>query len=614
MLRNNINAILNFVYYKSFQTVNLRLLTFWLTAITGTGSVDAPADGILGGFNMTIFGFRIGQIIGHYLKQVRGNVTLVVGLSILPIASAIGGGIDFSNVLNARGRLQDAADSAAIAAALDSGGTLDQQKVAAQSAFASNVAGSNLSTATGSLSSDIVNNVQTMTFVATAHVPTTVLKLVGINTVDISATAKAGVSINSAEIAFVLDNTGSMAQNNKMASLKTSLDGVLASLLDSNGNNYGATKVALVPFDTQVALDNVASMGSYSGSFAANGYTCTGLNSGQCTAVVNNYSDMCGSNSACLSNNINYTASYTSNGKSYYSVMSTSYYQTNQTYSYNRHTYNYYLVLYEITTYKVSGTTLTQSSTSSNSTYTQSAAYYSPPNGYNYQQYTGTISSTAQAAGGFNSGSTVVNKDNNTITSNDDLLGVTTGAWTGCVIDRVQSYDVTSDAPVTTNTDTLYPAAKCATNSLLPIMGLTTDIASARLYAAKMTPAGNTNITIGVQWGMEVLSPSAPFTEGADFTDTTKNKYMIILTDGLNTQNRWTTTASSIDARTALACANAKKLGITIFTVRLQDGNSDMLQACATQNDYYYNLSSATQINGALGGIMKSIKKIRLTN
>lgn len=573
----------------------------------------------------------------RFFTQARGNVTLIVALAIVPVTAAIGGGIDFANVINARARLQDATDSAAIAAALNSNGNLTSQTAAAKGAFCDNISGSSdvsntycgkkvrdgLETANGTLAVTTNNNIQTMNYTATASVPTIILGAVtSVKSINISAKADAGVTMNAAEIVFVLDNTGSMAQKTtgatitKMAALKASLDSTLASLLDSSGNNIGKTKVALVPFDTQVALDNVAGMTSYTGSFAtsSNPYTCTNLTTAQCTALVSNYTDMCNSNTACLDNKINYTGSYTSNKQAYYSIMSTSYYKTTSTYRNNGHTYYYYYSMYKISTYKVSGTNLTYYSGSNDGSYQYNAAYYSPPSGYNYQQYTGTIAYTSQAAGGYNSGSTVVIKDNDTITPNSDLLGVTTGAWTGCVIDRVQSYDVTSDAPLTTNADTLYPAAKCATNSLLPIKDLTTDIASVRTYAAKMTPAGNTNVTIGIQWGMEVLSPTAPFTSGAQFTDKTINKYMIILTDGQNTQNRWSKSNSEITARMSLACENAKKLGITVFTVRLEAGDSAALQSCASNVGYYYNLSSSNEISGTLGSIMKSIKKIRLTN
>ncbi len=555
----------------------------------------------------------LSRFLARFRAHVRGSVATTVAFSIIPLAVTVGGGIDFANTINARARLQDAADAAAIAAALDTSGVLATEQTTAQNAFTANVAGTSMQSASGGLTVSVVNNVTTMNYTATASVPTYMLGLVGISSIPISATAKSGVSINTAEIAFVLDNTGSMADDNKMTQLKSSLDSVLASLLDSNGNNTGKTKVALVPFDTQVALNNVASMTNYAGNFSnvSNVYTCTGLAAGQCTGLVNNYTNMCNGNSSCLSNNINYTTTYSQYGQQYYSVMSTSYY-SNGTY-YNHGYYNNYTVVYQITTYKVSGTTLTQYSTSSNSTNLSYGAYYSPPGGYGYSSYNGAITSAPPTAGGYGSGSTTVYKDNNTITANSDLLGVGTNNWSGCVIDRTQPYDVQSDAPVTSNSDTLYPAAKCATNSLLPIMDLTTDIASARTYAQKMTPAGNTNITIGVQWGMEILSPTAPFSQGAAFTDKTVNKYMILLTDGLNTQNRWTTSASQIDARTALACSNAKALGITIFTVRLEDGNSSMLQTCASNAGYYYNLSNSSQISGALGSIMKSIKKIRLT-
>lgn len=573
----------------------------------------------------------------RFLTQARGNVTVIVALAIVPVTAAIGGGIDFANVINAKARLQDATDSAAIAAALNSNGNLTSQTAAAKGAFCDNISGSSdesntycgktvrngLETASGALLVSTNNNIQTMNYTATASVPTFILGAVtSVKSINISAKADAGVTMNAAEIVFVLDNTGSMAQKTanatvtKMAALKTSLDTTLASLLDSSGNNIGKTKVALVPFDTQVALENVSGMTDYSGDFATstNPYTCTSLTADQCTALVSNYSDLCGSNTACLDNKINYTGSYSSYGKSYYSIMSTSYYKTNNTYRNNGHTYYYYYSVYKITTYKVSGTTLTYYNGSSNGSTQYNAAYYSPPSGYNYQQYTGTIAYTSQAAGGYSSGSTVVIKDNDTITPNSDLLGVTTGAWTGCVIDRQQSYDVTSDAPVKTNANTLYPAAKCATNSLLPIMDLTTDVAAVRTYAAKMTPAGNTNVTIGIQWGMEVLSPTAPFTSGAQFTDKTINKYMIILTDGMNTQNRWSKSNSEITARMSLACENAKQLGITVFTVRLEAGDSAALQSCASNVGYYYNLSSSNEISGTLGSIMKSIKKIRLTN
>ncbi|HVZ29097.1 MAG TPA: VWA domain-containing protein, partial [Asticcacaulis sp.] len=127
------------------------------------------------------------------------------------------------------------------------------------------------------------------------------------------------------------------------------------------------------------------------------------------------------------------------------------------------------------------------------------------------------------------------------------------------------------------------------------------------------TPGGNTNITIGVQWGMEALSPSAPLTGGVAFGDTSAKKYMIVVTDGDNTANAWTNVTSQIDARTALACTNAKAKGITVFVVKVIEGNSSLLRGCASKPEYFYDLTNASQINGALSGIFDTIKKTRLT-
>lgn len=571
-------------------------------------------------------------LLSRYLRQftadIGGNVTMIVALSVLPIAAAVGGGIDFANVQAARAKLQDAADAAAISATLDQTATQASRETAAKKAFCNNIKPTSggkvsgfcgaavmdqLQSATGTLSASTTNNVLTLSYAATAHVPTYLLGLVGMDTIMIDALAKAGVSTSTAEIAFVLDNTGSMSSGSKMDYLKSSLDSTLASLLDSTGKNVGNTKVALVPFDTQVALNDVANMTGYAGEFTTvtPTYSCSNYSSGQCQIVYENFTIMCNGNSTCLSNNRNYTRSWTSYGNTYFGVFSTSYYTSNNTYRWYGRTYNYVRIVYRQTVYRVNGSTLTHHSTSSDGGDYTYNAYYQEPN--YYSRYYGTVSYSTPSAGGYTSGSTSVIKDNDTITSNDDLLGVGTENWSGCVIDRAQSYDVTADAPVAGTANSLYPAAKCATNSLLPIMGLTTNIASARTYAAKMKPAGNTNVTIGVQWGMEVLSPTAPFSEGAAFTDKAVGKYMIVLTDGINTQNRWTTNNSQINARLALACTNAKALGITVFTVRVEQGDSTTLQNCASQTGYYYNLTNANQLPVTLTKIMKSIRKVRLT-
>ncbi|MBN9571227.1 MAG: VWA domain-containing protein, partial [Alphaproteobacteria bacterium] len=108
-----------------------------------------------------------------------------------------------------------------------------------------------------------------------------------------------------------------------------------------------------------------------------------------------------------------------------------------------------------------------------------------------------------------------------------------------------------------------------------------------------MTANGNTNQTVGLAWGWQTLSDSDPFNPGAVPEDT--RRVVILLTDGENTQNRWTNTASTIDARTSAACTNIKNDHITLYSVQVDTSTnpqqSSMLQSCASDPSKYFMLT-----------------------
>ena len=55
---------------------------------------------------------------------------------------------------------------------------------------------------------------------------------------------------------------------------------------------------------------------------------------------------------------------------------------------------------------------------------------------------------------------------------------------------------------------------------------------------------------------------------------------IILLTDGLNTENRWYTNQTSIDDRQKITCDNIKAAGITLYTVQVNTGRrSDLTDA-----------------------------------
>jgi predicted lipoprotein with Yx(FWY)xxD motif len=129
-----------------------------------------------------------------------------------------------------------------------------------------------------------------------------------------------------------------------------------------------------------------------------------------------------------------------------------------------------------------------------------------------------------------------------------------------------------------------------------------------------MTPNGNTNQTIGLQWGFQSLT-AAPFTIPPKDSNYSYNQVIIMLTDGLNTQNRFSTTQSSIDARTQKACDNIKNAGITLYTLQVNtdgDPTSTMLQQCATDTGKFFLVTSSSQINAIFSQIGTNLSKLRI--
>ena len=184
-------------------------------------------------------------------------------------------------------------------------------------------------------------------------------------------------------------------------------------------------------------------------------------------------------------------------------------------------------------------------------------------------------------------------------------------AWTGCIIDRDQPWDVTSN-PSGIH-DARYPTANCFTSTLAQMEPLTTNLEMIRTRANSMTPSGWTNVTIGLTMGLATLRNDTPF-GAASSNGSNIDKFLILLTDGDNTRNRWDHQQAPINARLTAACNQARTSGVKIFTIRVINGNEPILQSCATNPSMYYNVQNASELQPVFGRILNSIQGIRLTN
>ena len=198
--------------------------------------------------------------------------------------------------------------------------------------------------------------------------------------------------------------------------------------------------------------------------------------------------------------------------------------------------------------------------------------------------------------------------------------------WNGCMTDRTQDYDTTNTVPSAGNVPTLFPAVEYIVNGekyckpgnnpyLQPIVPLTSTWSTLKTSIDNMQPTANTNQGIGLAWGWMTLGTGAPFNAPAKDPNYTYKDAIILLSDGLNTENRWYTNASQIDARQKILCDNAKAAGITIYTVQVNTGadpTSSVLQYCANGADKFYLVTSASQTLTVFNSIGTSLSKLRV--
>ena len=206
--------------------------------------------------------------------------------------------------------------------------------------------------------------------------------------------------------------------------------------------------------------------------------------------------------------------------------------------------------------------------------------------------------------------------------------------WTGCVTDRTKDYDTKNTAPTSTNTLTMVVAEEYVTKDWYgnvteqyckstnnPYVGLIVplsyDWTALKTAIGNLQPTGNTNQGIGLAWGWLTLGVGvAPFNAPAkDTANYTYRDAIVLLSDGLNTQNRYSSTASDIDARQRILCDNAKAADVIIYTVQVNTGGDDtsaVLQYCASGTDKFYLVTDPSQTLSVFNSIGQSLARLRV--
>jgi Flp pilus assembly protein TadG len=194
-----------------------------------------------------------------------------------------------------------------------------------------------------------------------------------------------------------------------------------------------------------------------------------------------------------------------------------------------------------------------------------------------------------------------------------DVSNADKNTWNGCVSDRDQPYDI-SGAPAVPNVHaSKHPAVQCS-GSLAQVLPMTQSFADVRTRIDTMTASGTTNVTIGIAQGLAALSHDHPLGKGKPFKTTGVKKFLIVLTDGWNTRNRWTSNANDIDARTKLACQAARTNGVLVYTIRVIEGSQALLRDCASSPNHYFDIQNVSQMDAVFKQIAREILSVRLVS
>jgi len=185
------------------------------------------------------------------------------------------------------------------------------------------------------------------------------------------------------------------------------------------------------------------------------------------------------------------------------------------------------------------------------------------------------------------------------------------------------------------------PAFGCEVEKLVP---LTTDFDDIKSTVKSLKANGSTNMLEGVMWGWRALSSREPFTDGASESDSSVEKIMIFLTDGKNSFGNLNNdlgsgytsmgylvdgrldnltaassgqTTTALDKKTLSACTNAKRDGIEIYTIRLEEpdlATGNLLSECASTKAHFFDAPSRQQLAPIFDAIKKGVVKLRLSS
>lgn len=514
---------------------------------------------------------RIVSLITTFLGDRRGNVAMIFAISLLPVTLLSGGAVDLSQAMNARSRLAQALDAAALAVGVNTTLSDEDALGIANDFIAANYPSRELGTIMN-VAVRIDEESDTVTVTGEARVQTLFLGLAGLNYITVHWESEVQRARQRLELVMVLDNTGSMS-GSKIRSLRDSAE-LLTEILFEAADQTGDVKIGLVPFAATVNvgtnyervwwLDPDAISPQHADWAGPDGI----IEVEECQGR--------GRRRRCT------TQEYNVNHWELFDLVRNSAWQG--------------CVEARLPPHDIQDTPPSVSNP-----LTLFVPYFSPDE---------------PDIGGF---------------SNSYLNDGLSGGVSERLLNIVK-YENASAYNSRTN-------RSCTTT---PITPLTTNRRTIENAIGDMEASGTTNIPNGIGWGVRVLSPEIPYTEGVDWDDDEVIKAMVILTDGDNVMRGRNTDlmsdyeaygyavngrlgvrsssggvlSNALDDRTEAACAYAKSRGIRVYTITFQVSSSStrtLMRECASHPSLYFDSPSSEALQDAFEMIAGDLTNLRLS-
>ena len=584
-----------------------------------------------------------------WLRDRSGNVAMMWALMGTVLIGLIGITVDFTRAQSIRNAMQNAADGAALVAERSSNLSMEARTAAARAFFDAEV---------GDMVSNVTFNVVQLSdgghrVTASMPMPMSLARIISDNawTLAVAAEAQANAS-PPIEVAMVLDNTGSMA--NDMQALRDAASDLADDLLSLDGDTV---RVALVPFVAQVNIGNEQSHRAWLDQTGAAPYNGELLEDRSIAYRSSSGTSNCTTLSAAPSG---YTGPYQITWRRGTGGQGG---QTNRCYAWTPADGVSHLALFDL----VSNEDWKGCVEARPEPYDITDA---APNVANAETlfvpffWLDTVDGVTGTSNSYFTDS-VGNISGATMSTNMAAGAGTTQQQREAAMFNVFKYRNNSASLDTSAPDTRGPNRGCPT----PIVPLTSDdgVVQTNIAAMRHWSGGGTNQAEGLAWGWRVLSPTAPFTEGAAFNAARDNvrKVIVLMSDGENTNvgsdvvmssdysaynhlGLWRDYASGgllnqlvggilrgilpsqyrrpinssasyvtyVNSREAALCSNIKNAGIEIYTVIFRETDTateNLMRNCASGSDHFYRADNAAELSQAFDAIGTGIGALRLT-